>query len=155
MNPNMYPQAPQQQWQQPPQRPAGPGVDIKVSYAWRAGCMSAIGGTILLFTIAVVVWSLLSQDATTADAAAGSGFKPGALVFPIFGLLWFVPLIIFAGEKARIPMRIDPTGVIMRNGTVLPWNEYRGVRPHVRRASSDTTGREWALELLFARAGFL
>jgi hypothetical protein len=137
---------------QGPQQP--PGVDVKVSYAARIGCASAIGGTIVLLSIASLIYSFVFADSSvSAVPGAGSSgspdFNPAMLAFPVLGLVFFIIPLVLLTEKARIPARIDASGVTMRNGKKHAWQEYRGPRVLTLRTRSGST-YEKGVELMFA-----
>src|SRR5262249_12002619 len=76
--------------------------------------------------------------------------NPALFAFLFLGLGFLGIPLIFSAEKKRIPLRLDPMGVTMRNGYVLPWNEFQGTRDHVQRLRSGSTV-QIGVELLFAR----
>lgn len=86
-----------------------------------------------------------------AEDSSSTEVNPIVIAFGLLGLTFLLIPLVLTGEKKRIPRRIDPTGITMRNGVVLPWSEYRGIRPiiHVR----PKTGHRWeaGVEILFAR----
>lgn len=94
-----------------------------------------------------------ADDEASPKPSGDSGMI--AIPFGLLGLLFCVVIpLVFANEKKRIPRRLDPNGVTMRNGVVLPWNEYRGVRPVIevrQRRGSSASRVEVGMELQFAR----
>jgi hypothetical protein len=97
------------------------GIDVQVSYAGRAGCASAIGGTVLLLFAITMVMALINGDEIKVD-------PPIFLVFPIFGLVWFIIPLILRGEKMGHARRIDANGVTTYGGRQLAWPLFRGIR---------------------------
>jgi hypothetical protein len=90
------------------------------------------------------------KAAVATPERASRGIHPAAFAFPLLGLLFLCIPLVFVFEKARIPRRIDASGVTMRNGVHHPWAEYRGLRLVMTRTRSGSTF-ETGVDLLFVR----
>ncbi len=96
-------------------------------------------------------FSITKVGAPAAAAKESSRpFPAPILVFFALGAIFlFIPLLL-GGEKKRIPRYIDPMGVTMRNGVVLPWQQYRGIRVLEERRANSPHSYEVGVELMFA-----
>jgi hypothetical protein len=78
-------------------------------------------------------------------------FPAPILIFPALGAVFLVIPLFLGGEKARIPRWFDANGVMMRNGFLLPWSEYRGIRPIIEVHMKTGSRFDVGVELMFAR----
>jgi hypothetical protein len=91
-------------------------------------------------------------SAATPPKDSSKPVNPGMFAFPLLGLIFLAIPLLFLIEKAKIPLSIDPTGVTMRNGFKLPWNEYRGIVPITERVGRYASREiEVGIRLLFMR----
>lgn len=94
-----------------------PGVEVRVTYTAR------VVGTLLfgaLFTTGsiLVLLEARRQLALPHDDGMGPVVHPLLYALPLLGLAFMAIALIFRSEKHRTPLRLDPTGVTMRDGTV-------------------------------------
>lgn len=132
-----------------PENPLLPGVEIRVTYTARTAGVLLFGALFTTGTSLVIV-KARQQVALHQDDGMAPVIHPLLYVLPLLGLAFVAIALAFRAEKNRTPLRLDPQGVTMRDGTVHPWSEFQGA---ARRAYRLKTGGylEFGLTLKFAR----
>jgi uncharacterized membrane protein len=102
------------------------------------------------FVVAVAKKGGAPKAAGAPAASSDPPVSPGLFAVPLLAAIFLVIPLVLAAEKAKIPLRLDPGGVTMRDGRVLAWNEYQRIEPMTERMRSGRT-IEVGVALVFAR----
>lgn len=98
------------------------------------------------FTLAVTTSAVPASEKKDARP-----FPAPILAFVALGAVFLVIPLFLGSEKSRIPRWFDQSGVMMRNGFLLPWSEYRGIRPIIEVHMKTGSRFDVGVELMFAR----